>query len=118
MSDGAVAVELNTDRRTMRGRYHRKSDKQKIAESFHVKRVDDFPLPPSDYNVVPSTNQPDYSLFRCVGVTQDEGRNSLLHFRARSQLKITLFPCELFLVPSPSRSRLRRLNLSQALLLW
>ncbi|WP_084080713.1 SOS response-associated peptidase family protein [Edaphobacter aggregans] len=42
----------------MCGRYYRKSDKQKIAESFHVKHVDDFPLPPADYNVAPSTNQP------------------------------------------------------------
>jgi len=40
------------------GRYYRKSDKQKIAEAFHVKHVDDFPLPPADYNVAPTTMQP------------------------------------------------------------
>jgi putative SOS response-associated peptidase YedK len=42
----------------MYGRYYRKSDKQKISEAFHVKKVDDFPLPPWDYNVAPSSMQP------------------------------------------------------------
>lgn len=42
----------------MCGRYYRKSDKQKIAEAFHVKHVDDFPLPPADYNVAPTTMKP------------------------------------------------------------
>jgi len=38
--------------------YYRNSEKQKIDEAFHVKQVGDFPLPPSDYNVASSTNQP------------------------------------------------------------
>ena len=41
----------------MCGRYYRRGDKQKIAEAFHA-QVDDFPLPPWDYNVAPSTMQP------------------------------------------------------------
>jgi putative SOS response-associated peptidase YedK len=42
----------------MCGRYYRRSDKQKIAEAFHATKVDDFPLPPWDYNVAPTTMQP------------------------------------------------------------
>ena len=42
----------------MCGRYYRKADKQKIAEAFHVSQVDDFVLPPWDYNVAPTTFQP------------------------------------------------------------
>ena len=42
----------------MCGRYCRKSDKQKIAEAFHATKVDDFPLPPWDYNVAPTSMQP------------------------------------------------------------
>ena len=42
----------------MCGRYYRRSDKQKIAEAFHIAQVDDFVLPPWDYNVAPSTTQP------------------------------------------------------------
>lgn len=42
----------------MCGRYYRRSDKQKIAEAFHVAQVDDFALPPWDYNVAPTTNRP------------------------------------------------------------
>jgi|SRR5579871_208403 len=41
----------------MCGRYYRRSDKQKIAEAFHVAQVDDFALPPWDYNVAPTTQQ-------------------------------------------------------------
>jgi hypothetical protein len=62
----------------MCGRYYRKSDKQKIAEAFHVTKVDDFPLPPWDYNVAPplrsnpsseTTATPaSASLSRCAGV--------------------------------------------------
>jgi hypothetical protein len=33
----------------MCSRYYRKSDKQKIGKSFHIRQVDDFPLPPWDY---------------------------------------------------------------------
>ena len=42
----------------MCGRYYKRCDKQKIAESFHVTEVDDFSLPPWDYNVAPHTMQP------------------------------------------------------------
>jgi len=42
----------------MCGRYYRRSDKQRIAEAFHVAKVDDFALPPWDYNVAPTTFQP------------------------------------------------------------
>ena len=42
----------------MCGRYYRKSDKQKIAEAFDAAKVDDFPLPPWDYNVAPTSMQP------------------------------------------------------------
>jgi putative SOS response-associated peptidase YedK len=43
----------------MCGRYYRKADKQKIAEAFHARLVDDGTLsPPWDYNVAPTTIQP------------------------------------------------------------
>lgn len=42
----------------MCGRYARRGDKQKIAESFHVKDVPDFAMPEADYNVAPTTFQP------------------------------------------------------------
>ena len=39
----------------MCGRYYRRSDKQRIAEAFHLGKLPDgFVLPP-DYNVAPST---------------------------------------------------------------
>ena len=42
----------------MCGRYYRQSDKQKIAEAFHVARwAPDVHLAP-DYNIAPSTFQP------------------------------------------------------------
>ncbi|GAC1645227.1 MAG: SOS response-associated peptidase [Acidobacteriaceae bacterium] len=42
----------------MCGRYYRRSDKQRIAEAFHLGHLfDDFVLP-EDYNVAPSTIQP------------------------------------------------------------
>jgi putative SOS response-associated peptidase YedK len=42
----------------MCGRYYRRSDKQRIAEAFHLGRLPDgFVLPP-DYNVAPTTFQP------------------------------------------------------------
>nr|AOS95179.1 putative ACR [uncultured bacterium] len=59
----------------MCGRYYRKSDKQKIAEAFHVKQVGDFPLPPSDYNVAPSTNQP------IIRNSRDTGERELVSLR-------------------------------------
>jgi putative SOS response-associated peptidase YedK len=43
----------------MCGRYLRRSDKQRIAEVFHVARgLADLVLPPWDYNVAPTTFQP------------------------------------------------------------
>jgi putative SOS response-associated peptidase YedK len=43
---------------TMCGRYARRGDKQKIAETFHVKDVPDFAMPDADYNIAPTTFQP------------------------------------------------------------
>ena len=43
----------------MCGRYLRRSDKQRIAETFHLaKGLADLVLPPWDYNVAPTTYQP------------------------------------------------------------
>ena len=43
----------------MCGRYLRRSDKQRIAETFHIaKGLADLVLPPWDYNVAPTTHQP------------------------------------------------------------
>ena len=42
----------------MCGRYARRGDKQKIAETFHVKDVPDFAMAEADYNVAPTTFQP------------------------------------------------------------
>lgn len=43
----------------MCGRYLRKSDKQRIAETFHTRNdISTLAMPPTDYNIVPSTFQP------------------------------------------------------------
>ena len=43
----------------MCGRYYRKSDKQKIADHFHVHgELNSLVLDPANYNVAPSTFQP------------------------------------------------------------
>ena len=43
----------------MCGRYVRRSDKQAIAEAFHVRSgFESLAMPPDDYNVAPSTFQP------------------------------------------------------------
>lgn len=43
----------------MCGRYGRRSDKQKIAEAFHVKSdLTGISMPPDDYNIAPTTFQP------------------------------------------------------------
>ena len=43
----------------MCGRYYRQSDKQRIAEAFHLGNVDDFPLEAApSYNIAPTTMQP------------------------------------------------------------
>jgi putative SOS response-associated peptidase YedK len=59
----------------MCGRYYRKSDKQKIAESFQVKHVGDFRLPPDDYNIAPSTSQP------VIRNNRDDGERELVSLR-------------------------------------
>lgn len=59
----------------MCGRYYRRSDKQKIADAFHVTQVDDFPLPPWDYNVAPSTMQP------VIRANRDTGERELVKLR-------------------------------------
>ncbi|RZU39309.1 SOS response-associated peptidase [Edaphobacter modestus] len=59
----------------MCGRYYRRSDKQKIAEAFHVKQVGDFPLPPWDYNVAPQTMQP------IIRANRDTGERELVQLR-------------------------------------
>lgn len=51
----------------MCGRYLRRSDKQRIAEAFHLGgSSDDYPLPP-DYNIAPATFQPVIRLNRDTG---------------------------------------------------
>ena len=43
----------------MCGRYYRRSDKQRIAEAFHLGTLDDMPLEAApSYNIAPSTMQP------------------------------------------------------------
>ncbi len=43
----------------MCGRYFRKSDKQRIAEAFHLGDVEDLPLESApSYNIAPTTMQP------------------------------------------------------------
>lgn len=59
----------------MCGRYYRRSDKQKIAEAFHATKVDDFPLPPDDYNIAPSTMQP------VIRANRDTGERELVQLK-------------------------------------
>jgi putative SOS response-associated peptidase YedK len=59
----------------MCGRYYRRSEKQKIADAFHVSKVDDFPLPPWDYNVAPTTMQP------IIRANRDTGERELVQQR-------------------------------------
>jgi putative SOS response-associated peptidase YedK len=59
----------------MCGRYYRRSDKQKIAEAFHATKVDDFELPPADYNVAPTSTQP------IVRKSKDTGERELVTMR-------------------------------------
>jgi putative SOS response-associated peptidase YedK len=59
----------------MCGRYYRRSDKQKIAEAFHIAQVDDFALPPWDYNVAPTSHQP------VIRHTKETGERELVLMR-------------------------------------
>lgn len=60
----------------MCGRYLRRSDKQRIAEAFHVtKGLADLVLPPWDYNVAPTTFQP------VVRAERDTGERELTLMR-------------------------------------
>jgi putative SOS response-associated peptidase YedK len=56
----------------MCGRYYRRSNKQRIAEAFHATRIDDFPLPPWDYNVAPTSMQP------IIRANRDTGERELV----------------------------------------
>lgn len=59
----------------MCGRYYRRSDKQRIAEAFHLGKLpDDFVLPP-DYNVAPTTFQP------VIRDSRDTGNRELVMMR-------------------------------------
>jgi putative SOS response-associated peptidase YedK len=59
----------------MCGRYYRRSDKQRIAEAFHLGKLpDDFVLPP-DYNVAPTTFQP------VIRNSRDEGTREFVLMR-------------------------------------
>jgi putative SOS response-associated peptidase YedK len=43
----------------MCGRYYRQSDKQRVAEAFHIGNdISSLAMPPDDYNIAPSTFQP------------------------------------------------------------
>jgi putative SOS response-associated peptidase YedK len=60
----------------MCGRYLRRSDKQRIAEAFHLaKDLADLVLPPWDYNVAPTTYQP------VVRAERDSGARELALMR-------------------------------------
>jgi putative SOS response-associated peptidase YedK len=57
------------------GRYYRRSDKQRIAEAFHLGKLpDDFVLPP-DYNVAPTTLQP------IIRASRETGERELVTMR-------------------------------------
>src|SRR5579875_2467860 len=49
------------------GRYVRRSDKQRIAEAFHLGKLPDAFILPPDYNVAPTTFQPVIRLNRDTG---------------------------------------------------
>jgi putative SOS response-associated peptidase YedK len=59
----------------MCGRYYRRSDKQKIAEAFHIRDSDGLTVPPWDYNVAPSTFQP------VIRHTKETGERELVLMR-------------------------------------
>ena len=51
----------------MCGRYVRRSDKQRIAEAFHLGKLPDGFILPPDYNIAPTTFQPVIRLNRDTG---------------------------------------------------
>jgi putative SOS response-associated peptidase YedK len=51
----------------MCGRYVRRSDKQRIAEAFHLGKLPEGFILPPDYNIAPSTFQPVIRLNRETG---------------------------------------------------
>jgi putative SOS response-associated peptidase YedK len=57
------------------GRYYRRSDKQKIAEAFHVRDSEGVIVPPWDYNVAPTTFQP------VIRHTKETGERELVLMR-------------------------------------
>ncbi len=60
----------------MCGRYYRRSDKQRIAEAFHLGTLDDIPLEAApSYNIAPSTMQP------VVRQNRDSGERELVAMR-------------------------------------
>ena len=60
----------------MCGRYYRRSDKQRIAEAFHLGTLDDIPLEAApSYNIAPSTMQP------VVRQSRDSGEREMVAMR-------------------------------------
>ena len=60
----------------MCGRYYRRSDKQRIAEAFHLGTLDDMPLEAApSYNIAPSTMQP------VIRQNRDSGEREMVAMR-------------------------------------
>lgn len=60
----------------MCGRYLRRSDKQRTAEAFHTRNdISTLAMPPTDYNIAPSTFQP------VIRESRDEGIRELVMMR-------------------------------------
>lgn len=60
----------------MCGRYYRRSDKQRIAEAFHLGELPaDFVLDPANYNIAPTTFQP------VIRESRDDGSRELVLMR-------------------------------------
>jgi putative SOS response-associated peptidase YedK len=59
----------------MCGRYVRGSDKQLIAEAFHVRKLPNGFILPPDYNIAPTTFQP------VIGLNKETGERELVLMR-------------------------------------
>ena len=60
----------------MCGRYGRRSDKQKIAEAFHIRNdLTGLSVPPDDYNIAPTTFQP------VIRDSRDDGSREMVLMR-------------------------------------